>query len=672
MLANVAHDAYVHAGALDEHARRVRDALRVHKDAVRRRHGPCTRHVRAEKIWRLLSATMVRVKKRASKRQTTKQREKVNRKVREHHRKQRREAKRNPNPQWRSRRRDDPGIPNSFPYKEQLLNEIEQKRRIAEEQRMGVQQPKVMQAGDASDDEEDDEEHQPAPGYEEPLNLPHAPLLRTPLENVLTRSSDVGVLVYALDARDPSAFRSAWLDTQLTKKSPEVVLALTKADLVPAEVLTAWVYALLDTKRAVFPVSVPPSTQAQGIDALAQYLAPKLKKKAAAVIGMENAGKTALATALQGAFQEKDGDELVYDTPAMVPMHASVPAAADSDEEDEEDEEDDDDEEQDDDDEEDAQRELARLEKQRRKSLWILARNQGNLQRFKDPLQLVSTLLSRVAHPEDLMLIYGTPAFGSFVPAQPSLDEDAPADEALLEQELLAQDKARADTEQFLIGVARSVGRLKRKGVPDTFGAARRILRDWSHAGLAYYAKPPVTRKAVQTTGTKADQARWGKAQAQVAHIAAAVLPRKLWREQWENRELRLTALPQGPLADEPLVFAPVPDEDEDEDEDEEDVPVYGGDDDEEEEDEEDEEDEEVLDGTSEDEDEDEEEEEEEASDEEDEVPPPKPSRKRSAPAAAPANKRRAAPAPKAAKAAKAAPKRKPAPGEAYDLNAYF
>ena len=270
------------------------------------------------------------------------------------------------------------------------------------------------------------------------------------------------------------------------------------------------------------------------------------------------------------------------------------------------------------------------------------------------------------------MLIYGTPAFGSFVPAQPSLDEDAPADEALLEQELLAQDKARADTEQFLIGVARSVGRLKRKGVPDTFGAARRILRDWSHAGLAYYAKPPVTRKAVQTTGTKADQARWGKAQAQVAHIAAAVLPRKLWREQWENRELRLTALPQGPLADEPLVFAPVPDEDEDEDEDEEDVPVYGGDDDEEEEDEEDEEDEEVLDGTSEDEDEDEEEEEEEASDEEDEVPPPKPSRKRSAPAAAPANKRRAAPAPKAAKAAKAAPKRKPAPGEAYDLNAYF
>ncbi|WFC95588.1 hypothetical protein MBRA1_002239 [Malassezia brasiliensis] len=592
---------------------------------------------------------MVRVKKRASKRQTTKQREKVNRKVREHHRKQRREAKRNPNPQWRSRRRDDPGIPNSFPYKEELLNEIEQKRRVAEEQRMSLKQPTEAETSDASDDEE---EHQPAPGYEEPLDLPHAPMLRTPLEDVLAQNNEVGVLVIALDARDPSAFRSAWLDAQLTKKSPEVVLALTKADLVPAEVLTAWVYALLDTKRAVFPVCVPPSTQAQGIEALAEYLSPKLKKKAAAVLGLENAGKTALATALQGVFQEKDGDELVYDTPAMIPKHASVPVPADSEDEEEEDEEEDEEEG------EDAQTELARLEKQRHKLLWILARNRGNLQRFKDPLQLVSTLLSRVAHPEDLMLIYGTPAFGSFVPAPASLDEDAPADEALLEQELLAQDKAHADTEQFLIGVARSVGRLKRKGVPDTIGAARRILRDWSHAGLAYYAKPPVTRKAVQTTGTKADQTRWDKAQAQVDHIAAAVLPRKLWREQWEKRELRLTVLPQGPLADEPLVFAPVPDEDEDEDEDE-NVPVYGDDEEDEEEDEEVEEEEE-------------EEEDEEEDEEEEEIPPPQPSRKRRAPAAAPSNKRHAAPAPKAVKADKGATKRKPAPGEAYDLNAYF
>lgn len=69
---------------------------------------------------------MPRIRKRTSKRQSTKQRVKVTKKIREHHRKSRREAKRDPT--WRSKKRQDPGIPNSFPYKEQLLDEIEQRR----------------------------------------------------------------------------------------------------------------------------------------------------------------------------------------------------------------------------------------------------------------------------------------------------------------------------------------------------------------------------------------------------------------------------------------------------------------------------------------------------------------------------------------------------------------
>ncbi|WFD04570.1 hypothetical protein MOBT1_003281 [Malassezia obtusa] len=615
---------------------------------------------------------MVRVKKRASKRQTTKQRVKVTKKVREHHRKQRREAKRNP--QWKSRRREDPGIPNNFPYKEQLLDEIEQNRRLAEEKRMGLNQPDPEEE-EEEDGEEEEQEVQPAPGFEEPLNLPHAPMLHAPLAETL-KSAQIKALVYVLDARDPTAFRSAWLEAQLSKKSPELVYVLSKADLVPAEVLTGWVYRFMSTGRAVFPIAIPPSAQAQGVDALAEYLAPKLGQQAAAVVGFEHVGKTALATALQAAFQDQDGEEQVYDTPALVPSSASLPAPGDDEDDEEEEEEDA---------AEDAHGELARLEKQRIKLLWMLSRNQGNVQRFKDPQALVRTLLSRVAHPEDLMLMYGTPAFGSFVPAEATLSDDAPAEEVLLEHVQLAQDKADADTEQFLIGVARSVGRLKRKGIPDVFGAARRILRDWSHAGLGYYAKPLDRQKTVQASGSSADKARWEKAQAEVDRIAA-VLPRKQWREQWQGHELRLNALQQGPLADESLVFAPVPEEEDDEEEDEEDVPVYGGEDQEglDEEDEEDEDEDE--DEEDEDEDEDEEDEEDEDEDEDEGVPPAKAPRKRAAPPtpAKPA-KRAAQPTKPAAKPAKraatgaskgAAPKpsakRTPAPGEAYDLNAYF
>lgn len=69
---------------------------------------------------------MVRIRKRTSKRQSTKQRVKVAKKVREHHRKSRRDAKNDPT--WKSKKKQDPGIPNSFPYKEQLLDEIEKRR----------------------------------------------------------------------------------------------------------------------------------------------------------------------------------------------------------------------------------------------------------------------------------------------------------------------------------------------------------------------------------------------------------------------------------------------------------------------------------------------------------------------------------------------------------------
>ena len=38
------------------------------------------------------------------------------------------------NPEWRTRLKKDPGIPNLFPYKEKLLREIEEKKRLKEEE----------------------------------------------------------------------------------------------------------------------------------------------------------------------------------------------------------------------------------------------------------------------------------------------------------------------------------------------------------------------------------------------------------------------------------------------------------------------------------------------------------------------------------------------------------
>ena len=182
---------------------------------------------------------------------------------------------------------------------------------------------------------------------------------------------------------------------------------------------------------------------------------------------------------------------------------------------------------------------------------------------------LVQTLLSRVAHPVDLMMIYGTPAFGSFVPERASLADDAPLEDVVRDQHRQSDEKAYADTEQFLISVARSVGRLKRMGVPDVLGAARILLRDWSHAVLGYYAVPHDRAKHVLSHGSSQEKKIWTSV-AELVDQVKTVLPRRDWRQNWASRELRLVPLKEAPFEQVDLVFAPVP-----EDADDDDIPEF-------------------------------------------------------------------------------------------------
>ncbi|KAF8627571.1 hypothetical protein AX15_004363 [Amanita polypyramis BW_CC] len=76
---------------------------------------------------------MPRIRKKPSKRQTTNKRRKLHDKIREGKKKKAKEAKKNP--QWKSKHKKDPGIPNSFPYKEQILAEVAEQRRLEAEER---------------------------------------------------------------------------------------------------------------------------------------------------------------------------------------------------------------------------------------------------------------------------------------------------------------------------------------------------------------------------------------------------------------------------------------------------------------------------------------------------------------------------------------------------------
>ena len=109
----------------------------------------------------------MKVGKPQSKRVPVRLRHKIQKASAGKQRKQRKEAKKNP--QWRSKLKKDPGIPNLFPFKAQILAEIEenkrkkaeeaQKRReVAKAQREGLPVPKPQQHATAEDVEGDDEE----------------------------------------------------------------------------------------------------------------------------------------------------------------------------------------------------------------------------------------------------------------------------------------------------------------------------------------------------------------------------------------------------------------------------------------------------------------------------------------------------------------------------------
>jgi nuclear GTP-binding protein len=164
-------------------------------------------------------------------------RAKITKKAAETKRKQKREAKRDPT--WKSsNKRKDPGIPNLFPYKDQLLAEARDARIAREEaKKIANQQAKVREVqesegmqvdeDDVIDREEDeDEEHEEtelarASGSSSSMRA-HARSLRAVIER-----SDV--VIHLLDARDPEGTRSRAVEREvLSHAGKRLVLVLNK------------------------------------------------------------------------------------------------------------------------------------------------------------------------------------------------------------------------------------------------------------------------------------------------------------------------------------------------------------------------------------------------------------------------------------------------------------
>ncbi|KAK8216426.1 nucleolar GTP-binding protein 2 [Phyllosticta capitalensis] len=247
----------------------------------------------------------MKVGKPKSKRVPVRLRHKIEKASANKQRKERKEAKKNP--QWRSKAKKDPGIPNLFPFKDKILAEIEEKKRSKEEEqakrreeaRARKIEKKKAGAADGAEEMEDDEdemfdlEEDDDDAMDEDDANPMAALIasararaaeyeaqhedeemdedddgwnadeddtslrkdssRKAYDKIFKQVVDAAdVILYVLDARDPEGTRSKEVERQVMAAeggNKRLILILNKIDLIPPPTLKAWLTHL----RRYFP-----------------------------------------------------------------------------------------------------------------------------------------------------------------------------------------------------------------------------------------------------------------------------------------------------------------------------------------------------------------------------------------------------------------------------------
>ncbi|OXG86630.1 nuclear GTP-binding protein [Cryptococcus neoformans var. grubii Br795] len=457
---------------------------------------------------------MPRIRKKTSNRQNTRDRAKITKKAAEQKRKNRKASKKDQT--WKSKKKADPGVPNSFPFKDQVLAEIAEEKRKSEEDKIARREAAKAQKSTGAEDEAD------TPGVS---SLGRTVLDRVPLTAtssiVVTPSEDfdipelidtalptlqealdrADVICEVVDARDVLGGRSGYIEKLVKETEGRIILIINKIDLVPREVLQSWI-SQLDIPTFLFksalPVPPTPSSsrdpgpsffldpsvilgREQLIAAAKKWSAEKKKSRKSdeplvlALMGLPSVGKTSILNSLVPSTANKSRRVVAPLIPSGQSAKSLQPTTKTPVEveidvdglklkvidtpgwepvEDEKDEDEDEDE-----DEQDPEK-WDRLEA--KLSGDLLRRNLGRVDRVKDVFPLVSYIVERSNH-QDLMLAYNIPFF------------------------------EKGDLEAFLTGLARAQQRIRKHGEPDLEGAARVLLRDWAHNNFPYYSLPSST-----------------------------------------------------------------------------------------------------------------------------------------------------------------------------------
>lgn len=440
-------------------------------------------------------------KKGKSNRVTLKDKYKVQKRVVETNRKRRKQGRKDLKEGKIKHGPKDPGIPNSWPFKKDLLKEIqrsreqqvqlkenqkdkrkEELRNLREHQEQGGTARTVADMMEQANkeraifDAKEDEKDEPTDTKERKDNSlePGQASRRAYLKELKKVVDAADVILQVLDARDPMGSRisPSMENVILSRADKKMVLVLNKIDLVPKDVVGQWLTVLRRSHPAIAVkasrdfasesgVIDDTSTTPVGMEGLLQLLknyarTSDAKSKTCIVVGIigyPNTGKSSIINALKRtravgvssrpgfttSMQEVllDKNVRLLDSPGVVFDDRSA-----------------------------------------------MLGNCVDADSVSDPIPAVAALITR-CNPASLVMTYNIPAF--------------PPGNVMM----------------FLAMVARSYGRVLKGGIPDKIGAARAVLRDWNSGKIPYYTPAPSTKLVaedavvVKSFGTEFDVTKY-------------------------------------------------------------------------------------------------------------------------------------------------------------------
>ncbi|KAJ8901741.1 hypothetical protein NDN08_003947 [Rhodosorus marinus] len=422
--------------------------------------------------------------KKQSKRTPARQKYKVAKKVRAHHKKLRKEER------SKKKGKEPLTIPNSYPYKHELMEEIEQQKRDEEEkkreQRAKRKEERKKTKLDSLGALSDDARRRESKFNDEAAEVEDGEVSDKGILNESSRKAYIrefrkvvdasDIVLQVLDARDPLGCRCHQAERMIMEAgggSKRIVLILNKVDLVPKDVTQKWLsYLRNDYPTVAFRATTQSqknvsqakssavnaneihTSNALGADALMQLLKNYTRNRGmktactVGIIGYPNVGKSSLINSLKrsravtvGAtpgvtkgLQEVHLDKHIrlIDSPGIVFATGKTNA--------------------------------------------LVLRNCIKVENLEDPIGPVEFILERCGH-EVLMAAYAIPTFDGVT--------------------------------ECLALVAKKRGKVRKSGSFDLAAAARIVLQDWNGGKIGFYTIPPsARRKSIHRTKLVA---AWGK-----------------------------------------------------------------------------------------------------------------------------------------------------------------